>query len=91
MTPDGEGAAELPPERKARLARNLAWMMGASIAILVVSIGLIVNAVAPCASGGACRASRGMLVVGCGVLVAAATALFARRVIRSALDSRRPD
>ena len=89
MTPENRGA-ELPPERKARLAVRLAWMMAIGAGTPLLFLALLANALMPCANGAACKGGRGILMGGCAILFTAAAALLARRRIRSALDAPPP-
>ena len=76
----------LAPERKALMAKRLAWMMGIAVGTPFLCLALIANALIPCAHEVACKGKRGWLMAGLALLLTVAAGILARRRVKAALD-----
>jgi hypothetical protein len=76
----------LAPERKARMAARLAWMLAVGVGSPFLCVVLIANALMPCLHDTACKGKRGWLLGGLAVFLTVAMGLLARRAMRAALD-----
>ena len=76
----------LPPEKRARMAARLAWMMAVAVGTPFLCLALIANALIPCAHDVACKGKRGWLMAGLALVLTVGAGLLARRRVRAALD-----
>ena len=77
---------QISPERKALMAKRLAWMMAIAVGTPFLCLALIANALVPCAQEVACKGKRGWLMAGLALLLAVAAGILARRRVKAALD-----
>lgn len=77
---------QLSSERKALMAKRLAWMMAIAVGTPFLCLALIANALIPCAHEVACKVKRGWLMAGLALLLTVAAGILARRRVKAALD-----
>jgi len=86
MASEPQPAEPLAPERKARMAERLAWMLAVGLGTPFLCVTLIANAIMPCVEDVSCKGRRGWLLGGLAVALTVAMGLLSRRVLRAALD-----